>query len=140
MDGLLGRWYTSCHLHTFSLRCAVDVSMHSTDGFLFVFWLFFLVVVSFSAVWFWVWPPFVLVPVCFSRLLCFRPFLQWIMHRTSFLTSRQFSHVKLPPRCQLPLHQLVQQVKSCITTRRKPLWRWSKKRASLCPRASGRPR
>ena len=38
------------------------------------------------------------------------------MHRTSFLTSRQCSHVKLPPRCQLLLHQLVQQVRSCITS------------------------
>ena len=76
-------------------------------------------------------PLFVLVLVCLSCLLCFRPFLQWIMHRTSFLTSRQFWHVKLPPRCQLPLYQLVQEVKSCITTRRKPLWRWSKKKVLL---------
>ena len=29
----------------FSLRCVADVSLHSTDGFLFVVWLFFFVVV-----------------------------------------------------------------------------------------------
>ena len=47
---------------------------------------------------------FVLVLVCFFVCFVFRPFLQWIMHRTSVLTSCHCSHVKLPPRCQLPLH------------------------------------
>ena len=63
------------------LRCAVDVSMHATDGL----WFLWFVVAALRFLVLGLAPLFVLflfVFVCF--LLVLRPFFQWIMHRHLF--------------------------------------------------------
>ena len=76
-------WYMADKLpsfHHFSLRSDVDVSMHSTDGFL----LFCGFVLLFCGFGFGVFAVLLFFLRCFCFLFVFGLFFQWIMHMASW--------------------------------------------------------